>query len=99
MKKKKTLEEDIADFLSYWDHKKQVEFVLDVIAVSELFDDEHGNWIREAVGDEDEKNVRMLRFVFLMSRMAEVHGSRIATINARFKGLWKRMQQESKANG
>ena len=101
MPRKKTLEQEINDFLEYWDCKKQVEFLRDIIPLFELYDvDNEDDWIEKEIGcDEDNvRNVRLIRTVYLVSRIAEFHVGRLCTISVAFKNLWKRLENEQKNN-
>lgn len=92
-KKNKTLEDEINDFLEVWDCNQQVAFLRDIIPLFELYDvDEEDDWVRNAVGEENERNVRLIRTVYLISKIAECHASKLAYMKINFKELWKRME-------
>lgn len=46
------------------------------------------------MGEEDKTNVRLIRTVYLMSKIAESHAGTLVTIKVRFKDLWKRMEKD-----
>lgn len=96
MKKKKSLEQDINDFLECWDCDQMSAFLRDIIPLFELYNvDEESDWLRDAVGDEEAHNVRLIRTVYLVSRIAEFHAGRLAIIRVRFKDIFRRMEKES----
>ncbi len=94
MAKKKTLEEEINEFLEIWGCREMTTFLRDIIPLFELYDvEEEADWVKDAVGEEDERNVRLIRTVYLVSKIAEFHAGRLCSINVRFKNLWKRMEK------
>ncbi len=77
-KKKKNLEQEINGFLEYWDCNTMCSFLRDIIHVFELYDVEDENdWITEAVGEEEARTIRLIRTVYLISRIAEIHTSKL----------------------
>lgn len=92
---KKTLEEEINSFFHDWNFEQMDEFLRLVRPLTELFpDNEDDDWIREAVDENDLQVVRMVRMVYLVSRLAEFHAGKLCTIKIRFKDLWRRLEQE-----
>ena len=51
------------------------------------------DWVRDAVGKEDTEAVRIARTVYLLSKLADLHGPKMSSTNTNFRGLWKRMEQ------
>lgn len=94
MSKRQTLEQEINEFLEKWDCEKHTSFISDIIPILELYDvDEHNDWVMDEVGKDDVRNVRLIRTVYLISRLAYNHSGTFAIINFRFKDLWKRMEK------
>jgi len=54
--------------------------------------DEDNDWVKDVVGDEDVRTVRLIRTVYLVSKLAQKHSGMLSVINIRFKDLWKRME-------
>lgn len=95
MGKKRSIEEEINLFLESWDCNQQIEFLRDIIPLFELYDvEDESDWVKEAVGEENERNVRLIRTVYLVSRIAEFHTGKMVSIKTKFKDLWKRMEKE-----
>ncbi len=93
---RKTLEEEINEFLQLWDCEKQTAFLRDIIPLFELYDvEEEDDWVKQVVGEDNERNVRLIRTVYLISRIAEFHAGKFCTINIRFKKLWKRLEMDA----
>jgi hypothetical protein len=96
MGKKRSLEEEINDFLESWDCKQKIAFLRDIIPLFELYDvEDEDDWVEKAVGGDKEnvRTVRLIRTVYLVSKIAEFHAGRMCTIKGRFKDLWKRMEK------
>lgn len=94
-KQKKTLEQLINEFLEEWDCKHMIAFLRDIIPLFELYDvEDEDDWVKDAVGEEDERNVRLVRTVYLMSKIAEFHAGKLCSLKIGFKDLWQRMEKE-----
>ncbi len=94
--KKKTVEEEIDQFLTYFDGDKIIKFLYDVIPLFELYDvEDEDDWVRDAVGEEDERNVRIIRTVYIMSKIADNHAGILSTLRLNHPRLWKRMREHS----
>lgn len=97
MKKKKTksVEQEINDFLDIWTFDRMSSFLDMVMHLVKVYDvDEKEDWIADECGPDNARNVRMLRTVYMMSKIADFHGPTFLRINMEFKDLWKRMKQE-----
>lgn len=100
MSKKKALEDEIYEFLHEWDCDRLVNFLRDIIPLFELYDvEEEDDWVKNKVGEDNERNVRLIRTVYLISRIAEFHAGKLCGINAKFKNLWKRMEKQGVGMG
>lgn len=98
MAKKKSLEDEITSFVEVLDFDKLTVFLKDVMPLFELFNvDDDNDWVANEVGAENERNVRLIRVVYLLSRIADFHAGRLCAINVHHKGLWKKLE-ESRSN-
>lgn len=94
MKKKKTIEDELNAFLEKWDCNQIIAFLKDIIPLFELYNvDDENDWVVDEVGVENERNVRLIRTVYLISRIAEFHTGKLATVNVQFKDLYKRLEK------
>ena len=90
---KKTLEDQINECASYIFDEKVVNFLYDVIPLFELYDvEDDGDWVVDAVGADNEANIRALRTVYLMSKIAERHSGVLAHIRGAYPRLYMRMK-------
>jgi hypothetical protein len=96
-RKKRDLEEELNEFMSVWDKKKVASLLKDMIPFFELFHIDEGaeEEFEEYEGEVYEAQVRILRTVYLLSRLAHTHAGDLCLMNARFKNLWVRMEKES----
>jgi hypothetical protein len=93
VKKVRSLEDEINEFLSYWDCEQMQSFMRDIMPLCELYDVEaETDWVKDAVGADDERNVRLLRTVYLLSRIAENHAGKLAMLKVGHRNLYERME-------
>lgn len=98
--KKKTLEAEINEFLEVWNQEELLSFLTHIIPLVELFyTEEEGDWVAQIVGEENEQNIRFIRTVYLLSRIAELHAGKLASTKINFKNLYLRMEREGIAKG
>jgi hypothetical protein len=57
--------------------------------------DKNGTEFNEFTGEEEECTIRVLRTVYLLSRLAHIHAGELCLLNAHFKNLWIRMEKET----
>jgi len=92
---KKTVEQEINESLEKWDCKQLSEFLRDVIPLLELYNvDEEHDWVRDAVGDDSLQNVRLIRTVYLISKIAENHAGALCSFKVNFRNLYKRIEKQ-----
>ena len=91
--RKKTIEQEINEFFELWGEKELVDFFKDIFPLLELYNvDENDDWVKDAVGEEDTRNVRLIRTVYLLSKIADNHAGKLARTSAYFKNIWKRLE-------
>lgn len=99
MSRKKSLEEEINEFLDHWDSRQNYAFLRDIEPIYQLFDvgeKQEEDWAWQQIGGDEEnlRVVRLTRLVYLVSWLAQFHSAKLCSINTRFKGLWKRIEKE-----
>ena len=93
---KKSVEELIERFVIDVDLERLVQFLSDVIPLVELYAIEEGSdWVLQEVGELNERNVRLIRTVYIMSKIAENHSGMLASIRARYPRLYEKIQKEA----
>jgi hypothetical protein len=91
---KKSIEDQINDALDFWNCKKQIAFLRDIIPLFELYDvEDEDDWVTDAVGEENERTVRLIRTVYLISKIAESHAGSLASFKIKFPNLYKKMEE------
>lgn len=75
---------------------KNSSFLREIIPLVELYYDvnEETDWIRQTVAEEDIDHVRLMRTVYLISKIASFHASKLCKIGVDFRNLWKRIEKE-----
>lgn len=99
MKGNKNLEEEINLFLYDWGYEQIVAFLQDVIPLFELYNvNEDDDWVQDELGRDENytTTVRIIRTVYLMSKIATNHSGRLCSLNAKYRDLWKKMEKEKK---
>jgi hypothetical protein len=66
-------------------------FLEDVMPIFEMFQDE--DKIVDPADEEDVTNVKLIRYVYLMSYVAETYAGKFARIRSEHKDLWKRLEK------
>lgn len=93
MKTKKTIEQQINEALEVWNCKQLCAFLRDIIPLFELYDvEDEEDWVKDAVGEENERNVRLIRTVYLISRIAEFHAGALVNFKVRFPNIYQKME-------
>ncbi len=94
MRQKKSIETEINAFLEEWDYEQISEFFRYIEPLLELYNiTEQDDWVAKEVGEDNSQNVRLIRTVYIMSRMCEVFAGRFVGINISFPKLWKRLEK------
>lgn len=94
MRTKKTLEQELNEFLEKWDAPQMCNFLRDIIPLFELYDvEDESDWVKNEVGEDNERNVRLIRTIYLVSRIAEYHAGTLATLKMNFRHLHDRMEK------
>lgn len=96
MGKKKTLEQEINEFLDTWGMKETTDFLRSIIPLFELYDvEDDERWMKD-MEDENERNIILIRTIYLVSKIAEFHAGKLCSIKINFKNLYQRIEKESK---
>lgn len=97
--RKKELSEEIDSFLDTWGAEEMISFFEDVNELVHLYNvDENVDWLKDRVAEEDVKNVRIVRTVYLMSLLAHHFAGKLVNLNVRHKDLWKRIEEHHDDN-
>ena len=94
MARKKTLEQEINEFIEVWNADQMNAFFRDIYPLIELYNvNEDDDWVTDAVGKENTQTIRIIRTVYLISRIAEFHAGKLANVRINFADLYRRMEK------
>lgn len=97
MKPKKTMEDEINEFLQIWsvdDFMKFIEEIADVFSVYYMQDNEFDTFKGKA--EEEIANLRVIKTVYLISRIAELYAGKLCITKMKLPRLYERMEQITK---
>ena len=97
---KKTIDVKINDFLADWDQVDMKSFLGACGEVFFLYDvDENNDWVRKEISpestDTDVANVRLIRTIYLVSKMADLYAGKLCNLAMKHPKLWKELENES----
>lgn len=94
--KHKPLDYEINDFIDHWDHDSLISILSDLLPIVELYYvEEDKDWVKDAVGEDDTRNVRIIRTVYLLSKLADRHAGKLSLMKAKYRDLWLRLEEKS----
>lgn len=87
-----SINEYISRVMNKWNLISINPILHDMALLLELFDFDE-DWLKEQVGDEDEKMVRLIRTLYLYSLFCDRHIGTLVEFNAQFPKLWVRLEK------
>ena len=97
MSKKRDIHTELVEFYETWRTSDIENFLRECICLFELYDVEDENdWVEKAVGKENEMNVRMIRTVYLLSRISDFFSGKMCKTNGTHPKLWQRLEKHAK---
>lgn len=99
-REKKTLEDKINAFLADWHHKDMLDFLKECGEIFFLFDvDENDDWVKKEIDpsstETDVANVRLIRTIYLVSKMADLYAGKLCNLKMNHPKLWKELENAS----
>ena len=92
MTKNIPMEQLLEDAFNFWDIKKLTSLLADLMELYELYDVDKDNWLKDKVGEDNELNVRVVRTLYLISKLAEKHAGALLTFKTKFPKLCDKME-------
>jgi hypothetical protein len=90
---KKPLEDRLLDFLGIWDLKALQGLLIELYEIYALYDvDEDDDWLEKDDGGKNVRNVRLIRTVYLLSRIGDLYAGKLCRSSAANKNLWKELE-------
>lgn len=97
---KKTLEQELCEYLQLWNGKQMIAFLKDIIPLFNMFDTEDSSeWEEGTEAEEEALNVQIVRSAYLISRIADRHSGKLALMRVKHKDLWKRLEERVAQEG
>ncbi len=92
---KKTIEDELNEFLEIWDAGKTIDFLSEIMPLIDLYStDKEEDWVAEIVGMDDANNVRLIRTVYLLSKISDFYSGILCKTSVHHPALWKRIEKE-----
>ena len=96
-RKKKTIEDEINEFLEIFDSKCLGDMFEDFCELFRLYDiDDKEDWLAIRVGPENCRQVRLIRTCYLISKIAENNSSRLFKIKTTFPYFYRKLEEHAK---
>lgn len=89
---KRNISREIVDFFHLWGVKDMTSFLEDVMPIFEMFQEEEGAIVAPEE-EEDVTNIKLVRYVYLLSYIAETYSGKFARIRSEHKDLWRRLEK------
>lgn len=91
---KKTIEKEINEFLESFNLETLISFLECAIPLAELYNvEENDDWVEHAVGKDEASTIRVIRTIYLVSKLSDMHAGTLCLIKARYNKLWKRLEK------
>jgi hypothetical protein len=91
---KKDLQQEINEFLEVFDVNTLISLLECIIPLRELYDvEENADWVENYVSKDQVSTIRIIRTVYLISKLAETSSGKLATVRAKFGNLWRRLEK------
>jgi hypothetical protein len=96
---KKPLEDRILGFLGIWDLSSLQGLLSELYEIYALYDvDEDDDWLEKDVGGNNVRNVRLIRTVYLLSRLGDLYAGKLCRSSSQYKNLWKELEDVKESN-
>jgi hypothetical protein len=97
MNKKQTTSDLIHKALEDWNLEEMFNFIRDIQPILTLYDvDPEDDWLEKEVGKDDCQTVRLIRTVYLISKLAENHAGKLCRLAYRHPMLYKKLEKSLK---
>lgn len=94
-KPKKNVNDEINECLNYFGESGLISFMQEILPLVELYNaNEENDWVRDEIGEDHFQEVRLIRTVYLISKLAEFQAYRLAYVKCTFPNLYLRMEKE-----
>jgi predicted KAP-like P-loop ATPase len=87
------LESNIQVFFDKWSFEEMndlARFFLEFLEVFEL--DKEMDWEKEVIANEDVRNVKIIRCMYIVLKMADLYAGKLVATKVEFKSLWRKLE-------
>lgn len=89
------LNSDIEKIIGIYKCDQLISFFYDTSEILKLYDvTDENDWVRDIVGEQDVRNVRIARTAFLLSRLAHNHADLLKKVKRVAPGFWQRAEKQ-----
>lgn len=89
--KKKPIEELLEDAIKVWGIDEMMSFLQDIFEIYKLYDvDPDDDWM-QSLG-EDYQTIRLIRSIYLISKLSENHAGKLCAFSVKFPKLHKKLE-------
>lgn len=89
------IEKKLQEFFQIMPHEKLIgfaELAAELLEVFQAYED--CDW-DEIMANEDTRNVKIIRTVYIMSRLAEDYSGTLALVRVKYKDFWRKLEKIS----
>lgn len=88
--------EEMSKIMGIYNCDKFIQLIEDIYEIILLYDvDEDVDWVKDKVGEEDLRDVRIARTAYLLSRLADHHANHLKKVHRAAPGFWHRAEKIS----
>lgn len=87
------LEEKVQMFFEKWSFDEMNDLARFFIEFLEVFElDKDLDWEKEVLANEDVRNVKIIRCMYIVLKMADLYSGKLVATKVEFKGLWRKLE-------
>lgn len=88
---------EMSEILGIYNCDKFIQLIEDIHELVVLYNvDDNDDWVRDIVGEDNTRNVRLARTAILLSRLADNHHRLLRRIHRVAPGFWQRAEKLTK---
>lgn len=87
------MEIKIQEFFEKWSWEEMNDLACFFIEFLEIFEiDKQIDWEKEVQANEDIRNVKIIRCVYIILKMADLYSGKLVSTKMEFKSLWRKLE-------
>jgi hypothetical protein len=89
--------EEMSKILGIYNLPKFLELIEDIYEIVHLYNvDESDDWVKDVVGNDSVRDIRLCRTAFLLSKLAHRHADSLKHVKRKAPGFWQRAEKLTK---